>query len=77
MANVIATIPGQHISASRKQLPDAATAPDQLHYAKSKCTLPDSGRVRFTFNRFRRGLHRAIALRRDTKTDHPKTRYHH
>jgi hypothetical protein len=47
---LLATIPGEHIARAAMSLPDAASAPDEPHYAQA--TLDDGRRVVIRFRRF-------------------------
>jgi len=47
---LLATVPGEHIARAAMSLPDAASAPDEPHYAQA--TLDDGRRVVIRFRRF-------------------------
>jgi hypothetical protein len=49
-ANILASIPGEYISAALRTLPNAATAMQETQ--ETSLDVPDKGTVRFTCRRF-------------------------
>jgi hypothetical protein len=52
--NVLASVPGEHIARAAAELPDAASAANDLHYVEIKLPPPDGRRILLTFRRFKR-----------------------